>query len=209
LSDGAAATPTSPLVGGPIATAIDRIDIAEAVARQARDDVMARKRAAAAAIAAHLAAADEDEDLHDLLHELYWHAPQLRVRELAEGFALPTDQVARVAGPLRVETRCDGCQAPVIWSRRTRSDRRSPRCGACSATVSRIGGLPPYAPGDPTWGALLDAVAIALDGEGCDRTLRYTTRVAVDLGLDPRSTVDAVQRRGGFCDCEVLLNVPW
>ncbi len=44
--------------------------------------------------------------------------------------------------------------------------------------------------------------------EGCDHTLRCTQEWLKALSIaKPKSVVDALRNRGGYCDCEVLNNV--
>ncbi len=44
-------------------------------------------------------------------------------------------------------------------------------------------------------------------GIACDHTLSRTREWAETAGLDPEAVVRGVNAHGGFCDCEVVLNV--
>lgn len=58
---------------------------------------------------------------------------------------------------------------------------------------------------------LLDHVADRLLVEPCDTTLRHATGFLMHRGFDVPAVTVWLNRRGGYCDCEVLLNVagPW
>lgn len=43
----------------------------------------------------------------------------------------------------------------------------------------------------------------------CDGTLRLTEEFIDENGLDRESTIEWLQDHGGFCDCEVLLNIAY
>jgi hypothetical protein len=43
--------------------------------------------------------------------------------------------------------------------------------------------------------------------EGCDNTLAHTTDWLKSKGLDVDATLDWLRGEGGYCDCEVILNV--
>lgn len=43
----------------------------------------------------------------------------------------------------------------------------------------------------------------------CDGTLRLTEEFIDENGLDKESTIEWLQDHGGFCDCEVLLNIAY
>ena len=43
----------------------------------------------------------------------------------------------------------------------------------------------------------------------CDGTLRLTEMFIEDNGLDKTATIEWLQDHGGFCDCEVLLNIAY
>lgn len=60
----------------------------------------------------------------------------------------------------------------------------------------------------PELEALLDHLDLALPEEGCDHTLRITVAWAREQGLDEDAVRSTVEHFGGYCDCEVLANVP-
>jgi len=59
---------------------------------------------------------------------------------------------------------------------------------------------------------ILDSLFNWLDeklGESaCDDTLRLTLEFAQSKGLDEKHLCDWTEKYGGYCDCEVLANVP-
>lgn len=55
--------------------------------------------------------------------------------------------------------------------------------------------------------ALAAAIEAGLHENGCDNTLRAAQRWVDQAGLDWSTVAAALQGRGGYCDCEVLLNV--
>lgn len=55
--------------------------------------------------------------------------------------------------------------------------------------------------------ALAAAVEASLRQRGCDNTLRAAQDWSVGAGLDWPPLRAGLEGRGGFCDCEVLLNV--
>ncbi len=42
---------------------------------------------------------------------------------------------------------------------------------------------------------------------GCDHTLRYTVQYIHENGLDEEHTLQWLREFGGYCDCEVVMNV--
>lgn len=54
---------------------------------------------------------------------------------------------------------------------------------------------------------LLDHVDGTVVTDGCDHTLRATDAWARRRGVDVERLRHALQRYGGHCDCEVLVNV--
>lgn len=74
----------------------------------------------------------------------------------------------------------------------------------------------PSPPLDPTWTYPLSRQQIkALDEvlydilvkDGCDHTVRHTRAFLKERGLPIRRTLSWLRDRGGYCDCEVYLNV--
>lgn len=69
-------------------------------------------------------------------------------------------------------------------------------------------GPPPPLPLSPAQqAALATAIDDGLREHGCDNTLRAAQSWATQAGLDWNAVQAGLQGRGGFCDCEVLLNV--
>lgn len=54
---------------------------------------------------------------------------------------------------------------------------------------------------------LLDHVEDRLRVDPCDNTLRYAKAFLAHRGFDVRAVTAWLNRRGGYCDCEVLMNV--
>lgn len=54
---------------------------------------------------------------------------------------------------------------------------------------------------------LFDHLDDRLRLEPCDQTLRLTTAFLERRGLNARAVTPWLNRRGGYCDCEVLMNV--
>ena len=55
--------------------------------------------------------------------------------------------------------------------------------------------------------ALLDHVEAAVEANGCDHTLAATEAWAAREDIDLERLHDGLEEYGGFCDCEVVMNV--
>ena len=55
--------------------------------------------------------------------------------------------------------------------------------------------------------SLLDHVDAAVSSEGCDHTRRATDAWALDHGVELHPLHEGLEEYGGFCDCEVVMNV--
>jgi hypothetical protein len=55
--------------------------------------------------------------------------------------------------------------------------------------------------------ALLDHVEAAVEAVGCDHTPAATDAWAAAEGVDLERLHEGLEEYGGFCDCEVVLNV--
>ena len=55
--------------------------------------------------------------------------------------------------------------------------------------------------------SLFDALGEELEERDCDNTLDKTVTWLLDHGYDVTAVTRWLKRRGGHCDCEVLLNV--
>jgi Protein of unknown function (DUF2695) len=55
--------------------------------------------------------------------------------------------------------------------------------------------------------ALSQAVAAQLQGQPCDGTLRGAAQWAAGSGIEWRRLRRELEENGGYCDCEVLLNI--
>lgn len=202
---------------GPLADALQDLEDAREVAEDGRRLVQERRRAIGPALASTLARVPADERT-ELVRELYWHAEDVRVVDLATGLGVPTGSVRRVAGPLPVEVDCWSCGAPVVVERTSRSQRPTARCRRCAEVAERLDAEQRFEADrsfeadqhlDVVDGAEIGArVGLRLDAaDGCDGTLRQTQDVAFELGLVPEEVLEWSRRSGGFCDCELLVNV--
>lgn len=59
----------------------------------------------------------------------------------------------------------------------------------------------------PQLKALLDHVEPAVEAHGCDHTRRAADTWAVQHGVDLPALHVALEEYGGYCDCEVVMNV--
>ena len=55
--------------------------------------------------------------------------------------------------------------------------------------------------------ALLDRVDAAVVANGCDHTLAATDAWAVEQGIGLERLHEGLEEYGGYCDCEVVMNV--
>ena len=55
---------------------------------------------------------------------------------------------------------------------------------------------------------LRDFVDERVRAEGCDHSRRFSCQWATENGVDEIELCDVLDNYGGFCDCEVVLNVP-
>jgi hypothetical protein len=56
--------------------------------------------------------------------------------------------------------------------------------------------------------SLISFVDRRLRGDGCDHTHRFTEEWARRESVDWHDLLDILEANGGFCDCEVVLNLP-
>ncbi len=54
---------------------------------------------------------------------------------------------------------------------------------------------------------LFDYLDEMLEQDGCDDTLKYTTKFLNDNNLPVEKSLDWLNENGGYCDCEVLANI--
>lgn len=57
--------------------------------------------------------------------------------------------------------------------------------------------------------SLIKYVESKLCENPCDHSLRFTIEYAQKEGLDIEYVIDILQSKGGYCDCEVVMNVPF
>jgi Protein of unknown function (DUF2695) len=60
---------------------------------------------------------------------------------------------------------------------------------------------------EDTLEALLDFADARVRSEGCDETLRFTAEWAIDQDVPFEPLKESLGHFGGYCDCEVVLNV--
>jgi len=56
--------------------------------------------------------------------------------------------------------------------------------------------------------SLRDFVDARVRSNGCDHSRRFTQQWAAENSIDDGELFDVLDNHGGYCDCEVLLNVP-
>jgi len=56
--------------------------------------------------------------------------------------------------------------------------------------------------------SLFDRLDRSLSVDPCDHSLRFTIAWCQDQHVDPDRISEWVKTHGGYCDCEVLANVP-
>jgi hypothetical protein len=56
--------------------------------------------------------------------------------------------------------------------------------------------------------AMFDMLEAELESQSCDHTRRITQAWLVTRGHDPAAVFRWLDEHGGYCDCEVLANVP-
>jgi Protein of unknown function (DUF2695) len=62
--------------------------------------------------------------------------------------------------------------------------------------------------GHPMWDRFADSIVTLLEAQECDNTLTISRELLVDMRIfDVDGSIEWLQDHGGFCDCEVLLNV--
>lgn len=54
---------------------------------------------------------------------------------------------------------------------------------------------------------LFDYLDAKLDGNGCNHDLRFTLEFLNNHSIPLEPIVEFLQKNGGYCDCEVLVNV--
>lgn len=60
---------------------------------------------------------------------------------------------------------------------------------------------------DPRWGEFCEALEKALGRAGCMGTVYFAERLLEARGFDAHASLALYEKRGGYCDCEILLNV--
>jgi len=56
--------------------------------------------------------------------------------------------------------------------------------------------------------AMFDALGAELATQGCDHSRRLTQAWLIGRGHDPANVLPWLDEHGGYCDCEVVANVP-
>ena len=75
--------------------------------------------------------------------------------------------------------------------------------------VGESAGTSVMTPLNPRWEKFARMLAKAIQAEGCDsKSLRLSERLLRGMhGIDAARSLDFFRADGGYCDCEVLLNV--
>lgn len=205
---------------GPIHEALIAIDQAFTDIEDAKGALVDRRRDFAVTVREQVQAcyaaepADLVTALRNLVSQLYWHHPSLRLTDLAAATGLSNERVRDLAGPMVTERPCQDCGTPTTVLLNSRRDNATRRCRDCR--VPAVPTLDPFGPGDllgdpltaDDLGRLIDHVMARISTEGCDHRLTHTERWARREGFDLGTVMAAVQRYGGFCDCEVVINAP-
>lgn len=229
-------TTTLSLAAGPLHEALHEITRAKEAIEVAKADVERRRGDFAELLRSTLHDAEDldEEAAVEVIGELYWDHDQVRVADLTAATGLSSTQLKRVAGNQRVEAPCRRCQAPTEVLRTSRSGTPSGLCPACREfeelqwlAQARQDPLA-YAPFDEPWSSaglddlppptstsvrvtdlrrLVEHLERLLSSQQCDNALTHTRRWARREGLSVGAVEAAVKGRGGYCDCEVVLNV--
>ncbi len=192
----------------------DRVEDAREAVQQARDVVRRRQQAFAETLQRTITALREHGtpglplSVAALVQEAYWDHPELRVTDLTVGTGLSGSDIRGIAGPRERQTPCRGCGDPTTWLQASRSDvGAGVRCAACEDELQRWLQPTPFR-WDGEEDALYDHLAHRLaEVGGCNGSLRLTLRWAMREGLSEDAIRQWAQDGGGFCDCELLLNV--
>jgi hypothetical protein len=62
------------------------------------------------------------------------------------------------------------------------------------------------------WETFVCMLEMALNASGCDaKTHQHAKKILADMGnVNIEESIDFFEEHGGYCDCEILLNVePW
>jgi hypothetical protein len=63
-------------------------------------------------------------------------------------------------------------------------------------------------PADPRWNTFTEALNEAGMKHGCRHDHRLAKSIMASMGnIDVPATIEFFERLGGYCDCEILLNV--
>ncbi len=112
----------------------------------------------------------------------------------------------QIAGPRERQADCNGCGTPTPVLQWSRSQFLSPRCDACIDHDRAVA----EARADPSGASvasLLDHLEHRLPETGCRDSLEHTQRWALREGRDPAAVIEWAGRQGGYCDCELLMNL--
>ncbi len=55
--------------------------------------------------------------------------------------------------------------------------------------------------------SLFNFVEMSVDTDGCDHSLRFTEEWLVSSAVVPEPVLNWLESNGGYCDCEVVINV--
>lgn len=208
---------------GPLAEALQAIDVALTDIETAKATLTERRQDFARVFRAEVFTHAEDprlaDDLAAVIGALYWEHRTLRLADLSAATGLDNERIRRLARPRVVEAACVGCGAPTDVLQTRRSERVTGRCPDCRQPAfdpfdtPHTWGPPPRpdlpVPPQVDW---LDRLLAHLDARlrsvDCDHQLTLTQRWALREGLDQDGVASRVRAFGGFCDCEVVANAP-
>lgn len=197
---------------GALRGALDAVHSAHDGIQTARDRLADRHAAFAETLREQIrirhatGAVDLPDQVARLLRTAYWDHPELRVADLAAGTGLSQRQVRQIAGPRELQADCGGCGAPTPTRQWSRSQALAPRCDACVEHDRAMAEIQ-QEPADQWVDSLLDHLEQRLPETGCRNNLAHTQRWALREGRSPADIMGWARRQGGYCDCELLMNV--
>lgn len=62
-------------------------------------------------------------------------------------------------------------------------------------------------PDHPRWGEFCDELSAAISNDQCYRECAGAREILKSYNVDCDLSIEFFQEHGGFCDCEILLNV--
>lgn len=179
--------------------ALDEIDVADEAIDAAKQAKIERQERFVEVLRDHLEGLADREGATDagaaLLTTLYWDLVNVRIKDLQAASGLSGNELRRLVGPREATVNCFSCGTPTASVQRSRTGSAEWRqCTPCQQGPGELKDL-------------FDFLADVLGRHRCDHRLTLTRVWATHNDRDPDAVVDELERRGGYCDCEVLLNV--